>query len=76
MLAHAREKGPQVSVAPHVSWLRGGRGVDTQNLLNIVILIVVLYLAFRIGAVVLRVIMGLLAIGLAVYLVGRLLNAI
>jgi hypothetical protein len=50
--------------------------VDTQNLLNIVILIVVLYLAFRIGAVVLRVIMGLLAIGLAVYLVGRLLNAI
>jgi hypothetical protein len=49
--------------------------VDVAALLNVVILIVVVYLAFRVGAVLMKVLLGLLAIGLVVWLIAGLVGA-
>ena len=49
--------------------------MTTENIVSIVVLIVVLYVAFRIGAVVLRILLGLLAIGIVIWLVSGLLGA-
>lgn len=45
--------------------------MQIENIVTIVVLIVVLYLAFRIGAVVLKIVLGLAAVALVVWLVGR-----
>jgi hypothetical protein len=49
--------------------------VDLADVLNILILIVVVYLAFRVGAVIMKVLLGLLAIGLVVWFVAGLVGA-
>lgn len=49
--------------------------MDVAALLNVVILIVVVYLAFRVGAVLMKVLLGLLAIGLVVWLIAGLVGA-
>lgn len=43
--------------------------MTVADVLNVLLLVVVLYLAFRIGAVVLRILLGLLAIALFVWLI-------
>lgn len=48
--------------------------MDTSNLLNLVIVIVVAYLAFRVGAVLMKVLLGLVAIALLVWLIMGLVN--
>ena len=47
--------------------------MDLTGVLGWVVLIVLVYVAFRVGAVVLKVVLGLLAIGLVVWLVQGLL---
>jgi len=49
--------------------------VDLMSVLNVVILILVIYLAFRVGAIVMQVLLGLLAIGLVIWFVARLVGA-
>jgi hypothetical protein len=49
--------------------------VDVDQVVAIAILIVVLYVAFRIGALILRIVLGLLAIAVVVYLVQSLFGA-
>ena len=49
--------------------------MDVAAVLNVVILIVVVYLAFRVGAVLMKVLLGLVAIGLVVWLVAGLVGA-
>jgi len=49
--------------------------VDVAAVLNVVVLIVVVYLAFRVGAIVMKVLLGLLAIGLVVWFVAGLVGA-
>jgi len=49
--------------------------VDVAAVLNVAILIVVIYLAFRVGAFLMKVLLGLLALGLAVWLVMGLFGA-
>jgi hypothetical protein len=49
--------------------------MNTESIINLVILIVVLYLAFRIGTVLLKVLLGLLAIALVIWLFRGLLGA-
>jgi hypothetical protein len=49
--------------------------VDVATVLTVVVLIVVVYLAFRVGAVLMQVLLGLLAIGLVVWLVAGLVGA-
>jgi hypothetical protein len=49
--------------------------VDFGNVLNVLILIVVVYLAFRVGAFLMKVLLGLLAIGLVFWLVSNLVGA-
>lgn len=48
--------------------------MDVAAVLNVVILIVVVYLAFRVGAFLMKVLLGLLAIGLVVWLVAGLVG--
>jgi hypothetical protein len=48
--------------------------MNTESIINLVILIVVLYLAFRIGTVLLKVLLGLLAIALVIWLFRGLLG--
>ncbi len=48
--------------------------MDFTNVLNILILIVVVYLAFRVGAFLMKVLLGLLAIGLVIWLLTSLLG--
>jgi hypothetical protein len=43
--------------------------MNIENVVSIIFLIVVLYVAFRIGAVILKILLGLLAIGIVVWLV-------
>ncbi len=49
--------------------------MDVATVLTVVVLIVVVYLAFRVGAVLMQVLLGLLAIGLVVWLVAGLVGA-
>jgi hypothetical protein len=49
--------------------------MDVAAVLNVVVLIVVVYLAFRVGAVLMKVLLGLLALGLAVWFVAGLVGA-
>jgi hypothetical protein len=43
--------------------------MNIENVVSIIFLIVVLYVAFRIGAVILKILLGLLAIAIVVWLV-------
>lgn len=45
-----------------------------QTIFALLVLAAILYLAFVIGAIVLRILLGLLAIGLAIWLVLQILN--
>lgn len=49
--------------------------MDVATVLTVVVLIVVVYLAFRVGAVLMQVLLGLLALGLVVWLVAGLVGA-
>ncbi len=49
--------------------------MDVATVLTVVVLIVVVYLAFRVGAVLMQVLLGLLAIGLVFWLVAGLVGA-
>lgn len=49
--------------------------MDIAAVLNLVVLIVVVYLAFRVGAFLMKVLLGLVAIGLVVYFVSQLTGA-
>lgn len=46
-----------------------------QNLLAVIALVLVLYVAFLVGTVLLRIVLGLIAIGLVVWLVSRLFSS-
>lgn len=46
------------------------------DVISLVVLIVVLYLAFRIGAVLMKVLLGLVALGLIVWLVMGLVGGV
>lgn len=48
--------------------------MDIAAVLNLVILIVVVYLAFRVGAFLMKVLLGLVAIGLVVYFLSQLVG--
>lgn len=48
--------------------------MDPSNLVGLVVLIVVVYLAFRIGAFLMKGMLGLLAIAIVVWLVMRLVG--
>jgi hypothetical protein len=48
--------------------------MDLGEVLNLVVLVVVIYLAFRIGAVLMKVVLGLLAIALVWWLVTGLVD--
>lgn len=48
--------------------------MDPSNLVGLVVLIVVVYLAFRIGAFLMKGLLGLLAIAIVVWLVMRLVG--
>jgi hypothetical protein len=47
--------------------------MTAEEIIGIVIVIVLLFVAFRIGAILMRVLLGLLAIGIVVWLLSRLL---
>jgi hypothetical protein len=49
--------------------------VNVEGVVGLAILIVVLYVAFRIGALILRIVLGLLAIAVVIYLVQNLFGA-
>jgi hypothetical protein len=49
--------------------------VDVEGVVGLAILIVVLYVAFRIGALILRIVLGLLAIAVVIYLAQSLFGA-
>ena len=46
--------------------------MDLSNILSIVVLIVVIFLAFRVGAFLMKGLLGLVAIGIVVWLVASL----
>lgn len=48
--------------------------MTAMEIVNLVVVIVVAYLAFRIGAVLMKVLLGLVAIGLLVWLILGLVN--
>lgn len=48
--------------------------MDPADILNVVVIIAVAYLAFRIGAVLMKVLLGLVAIGLIVWLIMSLVG--
>ncbi len=50
--------------------------MDPANVVNLMLVIVVVYLAFRVGAFLMKVLLGLLAIGLVVWLVTDLIGAV
>ena len=49
--------------------------MDLSNILTVVVLIVVIFLAFRVGAFLMKGLLGLLAIALIAWLVMRLFGA-
>ncbi|MDZ7708388.1 MAG: hypothetical protein U5J97_10965 [Trueperaceae bacterium] len=50
--------------------------MDLMNIVNIAVLIIVVYVALRVGAVLLKVLLGLIAIGLAVWLIAGLFGGV
>ncbi len=49
--------------------------MNPESLIALTVLIVILYIAFRVGAVLMRLALGLLAIGIVAWLVMRLVAA-
>lgn len=49
--------------------------MEATSLLNLLVLIAVVYLAFRVGAFLMKVLLGLLALALVVWLVAGLFGA-
>lgn len=49
--------------------------MNLESLIALVLLIVILYIAFRVGALLMRLALGLLAIGVVAWLVMRLVAA-
>jgi hypothetical protein len=47
-----------------------------ESLLGLVVLIVILYVAFRVGAVLMRLALGLLAVGIVVWLIMGLMAGV
>ena len=50
--------------------------MDPMGIVNLLVLIVVVYLAFRVGAFLMKVLLGLIALALVFFLVARLLGAV
>lgn len=48
--------------------------MNTESIFSLLLLIAVLYLAFRIGAILLRVLLGLVAIGLFIWFLTNVLG--
>ncbi len=49
--------------------------MNLQSILSLIVLIVILYVAFRVGAFLIKVLLGLAAIGLVIWLVMQLFNS-
>ena len=50
--------------------------MNVDSLLSLLLLIVVLYIAFRVGAIILKVLLGLLAIGLFIWFIANMLGIV